>query len=98
VVYSEEHERLLGLLDRATSQMGVALGEAKQANDELTTLLAVVQQRRLSRSERLRYRRVERAEKNAVKHYLAARHWHESVAARLRDLRFRDDEVAGPAA
>ena len=78
--------------------MGVALGEAKQANDELTTLVAVMQHGRLSRPERLQYRRAERAEKDAVKRYLAARHWHESVGVRLRDLRFRDEEVAGPAA
>ena len=96
-----EHARLLGLLDQATSQMGNALGEAKRANEELTLLVAALQRRSLDAGERARYRAVQHSEREAAKRYLAARHWHDSVSARLRDLRFRDageDEVAGPAA
>jgi hypothetical protein len=78
--------------------MGVALGDAKRANDELTILVTLLQHRALEPAERARYRAVEHIEREAAKRYLAARHWHDSVAARIRDLGLREADAAGPAA
>jgi hypothetical protein len=78
--------------------MGVALGDAKRANEELTGLVSALQRRTLEPAERARYRAVEHVEREAAKRYLAARHWHDSVSARIRDLRLREADAAGPAA
>lgn len=97
-VDDHERARLRVLLDRATTQMGVALADAREAHDELTKLLLVGQGRRLEGAERARYAAFEHGERDAAKRYLAARHWRDAVITRLRDLRLRDEEVAGPAA
>lgn len=97
----EDHERarLRALLDRATTDMGNALADARHAHDELAALLLASQSRRLSGPERAKYAALEHAERDAAKHYLAARHWRDAVSVRLRDLRLRrSDEVSGPAA
>ena len=78
--------------------MGVALSDAREAHDELTKLLLISQGRPLKGHERAEYTALEYSERDAAKRYLAARRWQEDVISRLRDLRGRDDEVAGPAA
>jgi len=78
--------------------MGVALSDAREAHDGLTKLLLLSQGHPLKGSERAQYTALEYAERDAAKRYLAARRWQEDVIARLRDLRVRDDEAAGPAA
>ena len=97
---AKDHERarLRALLDRATTQLGVALADAKEAHDELAKLLSVSQGRALVGSERARYTALEYAERDAAKRYLAARHWADAISARLRDLRLADEEATGPAA
>jgi hypothetical protein len=96
----EEHERarLRALLDRATAQMGEALADARRAHDELAHLLLIGQGRRLTGPERARYSALEHSERDAAKRYLAARHWRDAVIDRIRDLRLRNEEAAGPAA
>jgi hypothetical protein len=79
-------------------QMGDALADARRAHDALAEFLLISQARHLSGPERARYAVLEHTERDAAKRYLAARHWRDAVIARLRDLRLRDDEVAGPAA
>jgi hypothetical protein len=78
--------------------MGNALADARQAHEDLAALLLASQSRRLTGPERARYAALEHAEREAAKHYLAARHWRDSVSARLRDLQLRNEEVSGPAA
>jgi len=94
-----ERARLRALLDRATTQMGVALADAREAHDELTKLVLIGNARPLKGPERAQYKAVEYAERDAAKRYLVARRWHDDVIGRLRDLRYRrDGDVAGPAA
>ena len=93
-----ERARLRALLDRATTQMGDALEEARVAHHELAGLLLASQARRLDGAERAKYAALEHVEHDAAKRYLAARHWRDAVIVRLRDLRLRDEEANGPAA
>jgi hypothetical protein len=97
-VADHERARLRALLDRTTTQMGVALSDAREAHDELTKLLLISQGRPLRGHERAQYTALEYAERDAAKRYLAARRWQEDVIARLRDLRMQGEGVAGPAA
>jgi len=92
-VDDHERARLRVLLDRATTQMGVALADAREAHDELAKLLLIGQARQLNGAERARYAAVEHAERDAAKRYLAARHWRDGVTSRLRDLRLRGEEA-----
>jgi len=78
--------------------MGVALSDAREAHEELAKLLLVSQGRRLGGSERSRYAALEHAERDSAKRYLAARHWRDAIIGRMRDLRLRNEEAAGPAA
>jgi hypothetical protein len=93
-----EQARLFELLTRATSFIGDALADARRAHEELAQLVAVGERRPLDGRERTRYADLEHAERVAANRYLAARHWRDAVTARLRDMRLREDEAAGPAA
>ena len=97
-VHDDERTRLLALLQRSTTEMGDALADAREVHEELARLLAVSQHRRMDGPERIHFDDLERDERVAAKRYLAARHWRDAVIGRLRDLRLRDEEVAGPAA
>ncbi len=78
--------------------MGQALADARRAHDELTHLLVISQSRHLSGPERAHYAALQHSERDAAKRYLASRHWRDAVVERMRDLRLRDEDAAGPAA
>jgi hypothetical protein len=93
-----ERARLITLLDRATRLTGAALAEATLADEELSRLLAESHHRQLDGDERTRYAALAHDERLAANRYTAARHWRDAITARMRELRLRQDEVAGPAA